>query len=186
MTPVEVPVRLRDGTRGLIRDVRVEDKPVLAAEYERLSPESRFHRFLSPVPHLTGGMLHHLVDEVDFIDHVALGMIVDESGEEPRPVGIARTIRYSDMPDAADVAVTVVDDYQGRGVATMLLAELMRRRPVGVRRLITVVSTDNRPSLAMLRRLGPTTVSNPSGGVVEVEVLLDEPAQSGAAGQSTR
>lgn len=178
MTPVEIPVMLRDGTRGLIRDVRLEDKEMISAEYERLSPESRFHRFLSPVPHLTNMMLHHLVDDVDFVDHVALGMLVaDETGLADsgfRGVGIARVIRYEDMPDAADVAVTVVDDFQGRGVASALLAELMRRRPIGVRRLVTVVAADNQPSIAMLRRLGPTAISHPADGVVEVEVTLDD------------
>lgn len=177
--PIEVRVVLRDGTRALIRDVRLDDRPLIQAEYTRLSPESRFHRFLAPVPRLTDTLLTQLVDDVDYIDHVALGMLAADPASEPAeftiPVGIGRFIRYQDMPDAADVAVTVVDQYQGRGVASALLAELVRRGPAGVRRLMTVIAADNEPSLAMLRRLGQTTASHPSSGIIEVEVALPDP-----------
>ena len=139
--------------------------------YEHLSPKSRRSRFLAAVPHLTDAMLDHLVDEVDGIDHVALVLVVIGDDHVGVPVGVARMIRYGDEPTAADVAVTVVDEWQGRGVATALLAELVRERPQGVTHLVTTVAADNEASVAMLARLGPIA-SNPTGGS-RVDVRVD-------------
>ena len=69
------------------------------------------------------------------------------------------------------LAVTVLDDWQGRGVATALLAELVRERPVGVTRIVTTVTADNAASLAMLRRLGETTVT--PAGIDCLDVVLE-------------
>ena len=153
---------LHDGTRALVWDLRASDRDAVREGFERLSEQTRFHRFLAAVPHLTDTMLDPLVDEVDGIDHGALALgILDEDGNGV-PAGIARMIRYSEDREAADVAVTVIDEFQRRGVATALLAELMRRRPAGIKRLVTTVTADNAASLAMLHRLGPT-VAEPAG-----------------------
>ncbi|WP_296603190.1 GNAT family N-acetyltransferase [Nocardioides sp.] len=154
--------RLTDGTRALIWELLPIDREAVRAGYEQLSEETRFHRFLAAVPHLTDTMLDHLVDEVDGVDHVALVLLVLDEDGNGIPAGVARIIRYSDQSDAADVAVTVMDEWQRRGVANALLAELMRRRPPGVTRLVTTVTADNTASLAMLRRLG-STVAEPAG-----------------------
>ena len=139
--------------------------------FEQLSPESRRRRFLAPMTHLSDGMLRQLVDEVDGIDHVALVLAVEGPGDEYDPIAIARMVRYDDLPDAADVAVTVRDDWQGRGVATALLSTLVERRPGGVTHLITEVMGDNPRSLAMLSRLGPMRIQD-NGGPFDVEIDL--------------
>lgn len=148
------------------------DRERLRELYERLSPESQLHRFLTPVPHLTETMLDHLVDEVDGVDHVARVLFALDDEKVGVPAGIARMIRYPDEPTAADVAVTVRDEYQGRGVASALLGEMMLKRPSGVERIITEVAADNAPSLAMLRRLGPTTVEREGTNRLRVTVEL--------------
>ncbi len=168
---------LTDGTAALLLPLRREDREALNAGYERLSPTSQYHRFLASVPHLSSTQLDHLVDEVDGIDHVALVLVVMDGDHVGTPVGVARMIRYEDQPMAADVAVTVLDEWQGRGVATTLLDELVRQRPAGVTRVVTTVAADNAPSLAMLQRLGRTTVT-PAGTSrldVVVELTIPEP-----------
>lgn len=165
-------VRLRDGTEGFVLPLLRRDRATLAAEFEKLSPESRYRRFLAPVMHLSEAWLEHLVDDVDGIDHVALVLCVETAPEVFDPVALARIVRYTDAPDAADLAVTVKDEWHGRGVATALLEVLMRHRPEGVTHLVTEVLSDNPASLAMLRRLGPTTVVDLGSGVSEVDVEL--------------
>ena len=64
----------------------------------------------------------------------------------------------------------MVDDWQGRGVATALLSVLVQRRPPGVERIVTVVKADNRASIAMLRRLGEVEVADSEAGVARVVV----------------
>ena len=164
-------VRLRDGTEAWVWPLLPTDRDALVKEFEALSPESRRRRFLQPVLHLSDAMLTHLVDEVDGVDHVAL-VLMAEVGDDLVPAGVARCVRYSEPPDAADVAVTVRDDWQGRGVATALLEVLMRHRPEGVTHLLTEVAADNPASMAMLRRLGPVRTYDTTMGILDVEVDL--------------
>jgi len=169
---VATELALRDGTRAIAWSLLPSDREAVREAYEHLSAETQLHRFLAPVPHLTESMLDHLVDEVDGVDHVARVMFVLEDGEVGIPAGVARMIRYAEDPAAADVAVTVADEFQGRGVATALLAELMQHRPEGIERLITEVAADNPASLAMLRRLGPATVEHDGPNRLHVTVEL--------------
>lgn len=174
-------VTLRDGTRAITWALLPSDRDEVARGYEQLSPDSRFHRFLAAVPHLTDSLLTHLVDEVDGVDHVALVLFVFDEESVGTPAGIGRIVRYPDEPDTADVAVTVAEDFRGRGVATALLQSLLLQRPVGVTRIATVVAADNDPSLAMLRRLGPTTVTPPEEGRINVVVELPDPVEASPA-----
>ena len=175
-------VRLRDGTDAFVLPLRRTDRATLAAEFETLSPESRRRRFLAPVMHLSDDMLEHLVDDVDGVDHVALVLCVETSPGVYDPVALARMVRYGDAPDAADLAVTVKDAWQGRGVATVLLEVLVRTRPAGVERIVTDVLKSNPASLAMLHRLGRTTVEDLGQGVYGVVVELEPLADALADG----
>lgn len=172
-------VQLRDGTRAFTWRLLPGDREALREGYELLSPDAQFHRFLAPVPHLTDAMLDHLVDEVDGVEHVALVLFVMDENDVGIPAGVGRIIRYSEDPTAADVAVTVIEEFQGRGVASALLQELLRERPVGLERIVTEVAADNPASLAMLRRLGPTTVTANGGNMLHVTVELPAPASPG-------
>lgn len=166
-------VRLRDGTNAWAWPLLRTDRARLVEEFEKLSPEARRSRFLAPVSHLSDSMLKHLVDDVDGVDHVCLVLFAEVEPDHYDPVGIARMVRYSQLPHAADLAVTVRDDWHGRGVASALLDVLMRKRPEGVTHVITEVACDNPASLAMLRRLGPVRLHDTGQGVYDVEVDLD-------------
>jgi RimJ/RimL family protein N-acetyltransferase len=181
-------VVLRDGTAGMVVPLLPKDRERLAEEFANLSPESRRHRFLSPVTHLSDAMLRQLVDDVDGIDHVCLVLVAETEDDVFNPVGIARMVRYPDTPDAADLAVTVRDDWQGRGVASALLEVLMQQRPKGVTHILTEVAADNPSSLAMLRRLGPIETEDNGHGVYDVSVDLDDlgPHPSLREGDTTR
>jgi acetyltransferase len=148
----------------------------LAENYSHLSERSRHLRFLSPMRELSPSMLQLLVDSVDSREHVALVLVVFPADGPDRAVGVGRLIRHPDEPSAADVAVTVDDAWQGRGVATAVLAELLRQRPEGVTSLRTEVAAENRASLAMLRRLGAMHTRMSGSGVYEVRIDLDPPA----------
>lgn len=177
-------VRLRDGTDAAIWPLLPTDRDALREKYEQLSPQSRHQRFLRSVPHLTDDLLEHLVDDVDGLDHVALVLYAFPANGPEIPVGIARMVRYPDRPTAVDVAVTVADDWQGRGVATALLDALKTRRPPAVTEIVTEVAVDNAASLAMLRRLGHLHTAAAHDGCLSIVVDFDDPASSGD-GRST-
>jgi RimJ/RimL family protein N-acetyltransferase len=175
--------RLSDGTFAFIWPLLPSDREAIRRSYEHLSVETRAHRFLADIPHLTETLLEHLVDEVDGVDHVALALVAVDQQHVGTGVGVARMIRYPNDPTAADLAVTVEDAWHGRGVATALLTELLRRRPAGVTRIVTTVAADNPASLAMLRRLGPTTVT--SGGGNQLDVVVELPPEAPEARPGT-
>jgi RimJ/RimL family protein N-acetyltransferase len=172
---------LRDGTPAMVWPLSPSDARGLAEYYRRLSDESRYHRFLSPVPALSDQMLQLLVADVDAVDHVALVLVAFTPAGTDHGIGVGRLIRYPDRPGCADVAVTVAEDWRGRGAASTLLTELLAQRPPGVTELSTYVTADNSPSLAMLRRLGPARVRPVGSGVLEVTVPLGDPPMPGGA-----
>ncbi len=163
---------LRDGTPALIWPLLPSDARTLREGFRRLSPESQRSRFLSPLSDLDEAMLQLLVDGVDGVHHVAVVLVVLPPGGLEQPVGVARLIQDPSDPATADIAVTVADQYQGRGVGAALVRALMERRPAGLRQIRTVVDADNRASLALLAAAGPVSSSMTRRGVVDVTVEL--------------
>jgi RimJ/RimL family protein N-acetyltransferase len=161
-------VTLRDGSVVLVRQVHRGDAPLLADGFARLSAESRRLRFLSGKERLTTAELRYFT-EVDHHDHEALGALDETDG---RGLGVARYIRHADDPDAAEVAVTVVDAWQRRGLGTVLLSRLIdRAREEGVRRFTALVSADNDATIALLQGVGADVRAvSREPGVVEYEI----------------
>ncbi len=166
-------ITLRDGTRATLRPIAPEDKPLLAALFERLSEESRYRRFFTTKTKLSPGDLAYFVD-VDHSDHEAIIAIEPSSGEA---LGVARYIRAKDDAEVAEVAVTVADDWQGRGLGRALLDRLTyRARQEGVRRFSALVQGDNPASLGLLAGVGDTRRQMDTG---VVELLIELPPKRG-------
>ena len=161
-------VVLRDGSAVLIRPVQSADAPLLADGFARLSDASRQMRFLTKKKELTPAELRYFTD-VDHHDHEALGALDHAGG---RGVGIARYVRDSEDPQAAEIAVTIIDDWQGRGLGTELLAQLSdRARQEGIRRFTALVAADNAAVAAMLHNMSAELVRY-GRGTVEYEIAL--------------
>ena len=87
-------------------------------------------------------------------------------------MGIARYVRDAHDPHAAEIALTIVDDWQGRGLGTELLAQLTgRARSAGIRRFTALVATGNVATTALLDNVGGTLVGR-GPGTVEYEITL--------------
>jgi RimJ/RimL family protein N-acetyltransferase len=165
------PATLRDGSTVLIRQVRATDAPLLADGFARLSARSRQMRFLGPKKMLSAAELRYLT-EVDHHDHEAIGVLSPADG---RGVGVARYVRDADDPRAAEIAVTIADDWQGRGLGTELLARLSdRARQAGICRFTAMVSADNVAMTGLLWKMGAKQAGR-GPGTVEYQVAL-EPA----------
>lgn len=162
--------RLRDGTRVLIRPIRPDDKDLLRDGFQRLSPQSRYRRFLAPVTELSEGQLKYLT-EVDYVDHFAW---IAVRAERPQVgLGVARYVRIKQEPAVAEAAVTVADEYQGRGLGTLLVALLaLAARAAGIRMFRAYLLQDNLPMRELLEQLGAHTHQD-SPGVVRMDVPLD-------------
>jgi RimJ/RimL family protein N-acetyltransferase len=159
---------LRDGSHVLIRPVRSSDAPLLADGFTRLSATSRWMRFLTPKKELSPAELRYLTD-LDHHDHEALGALDHGNG---RGVGIARYIRHTGDPYAADIAVTIVDAWQGRGLGTELLARLSdRARHEGIHRFTALVAAENVAVARLLRNMC-ARVTGRESNTLEYEIAL--------------
>jgi GNAT superfamily N-acetyltransferase len=164
-------VALRDGSRVAVRPVRPDDRERLVAGFARLGGESRYQRFLAPMAELSEADITYLTD-IDHHDHEALAAIDLETGEG---VGVARFIRRADRPDTAEAAVTVIDEWQGRGVGTALLDLLAARaRAEGVTWFTALLLAENRDMLDVLEAAGPVHVVGRDRGTIEIEAELPE------------
>jgi RimJ/RimL family protein N-acetyltransferase len=161
---------LPDGLVVHIRPIGPDDKQLLRSGFERLSEESRYRRFLHPVKRLSEHDLTYFT-EIDHENHEAL-VALGPNGSEP--IGVARFIRLLD-PQGAEVAIAVVDEWQGRGVGTLLLHELVERaRAVRVRRFTATCLADNREAIDLLQQLGATRTVSSDPGVVELTIELPD------------
>lgn len=131
--------------RGItVRPLRNGDTAVVQTVFDRLGPQSRRLRFGGAKNVLTPTELEQLA-RVDADHHVLVAWF------EGGPVGIARLVR--DGADA-EVAFAVVDSLQGNGVGSVLSQRLAEdARAAGIRTLRATMSTDNRPSLELMRRI---------------------------------
>ena len=165
-----IEAHLADGTRVRIRPIEPGDKQALADGFDRMSPESRYRRFMSPIDELTPDMLRHLT-EVDHVDHFAwIAFAIDEPGEPG--VGVARYVRLAGEPTVAEAAVTVIDEFQGRGLGTLLLQALGAVAiENGIERFRGYVLEDNRRMRQILEESG-AIVAHDAPGVVRVDVPL--------------
>jgi RimJ/RimL family protein N-acetyltransferase len=168
-------VVLRDGSEVLIRPIEADDKEALSRGFYALSPESRYRRFLTPMPRLSPRLLAYLT-EVDHESHEAL---LAQALDDHEPVGVARYIRLKDEPDAAEVAVAVVDHWQGSGAATELLTRLAERaRASGLQRFRATCLAENRDALDVLEGLGAQR-RDVSEGVARLDIELADMTQPG-------
>ncbi|HEX6389587.1 MAG TPA: GNAT family N-acetyltransferase [Solirubrobacteraceae bacterium] len=163
-------IRLRDGSQVAVRPIEPADKELLRAGFERLSMESRYRRFFSPLPRLSSAQLRYLT-EVDHRDHEALTAVDPATGDL---LAVARYVRSEEEPHVAEVAVTVIDDWQGRGLGGALQDALAdRAREEGIDTFSAVVQADNAASLRMLEGLGDHVLSS-EGNTVELRIALPE------------
>lgn len=163
-------VVLSDGSTVLIRQIQPEDAGLLADGFAHLSAESRQLRFLTGKPSLTPAELRYLT-EIDHHNHEALGAMDPVNG---RGLGVARYIRSIADPAGAEVAVTVIDEWQGRGLGAELLSRLAdRARQEGIGHFSALVGADNEAVIGLLResRLGDRA-TDLGFGAVEYEITL--------------
>ena len=163
--------RLQDGRSILIRSIRADDKRMLEDGLRHLSDESVQRRFLTPKRNFSRTELQYLT-EVNGRDHVAL--VAEYPGDPARRlIAVARFVRLADDPEAADVAITVADDWQGRGLGSQLTALLAAEaRRLGIRRFTATMAADNVAAHRLMGKLTDHMEQRYVGSGVD-ELVLD-------------
>jgi protein lysine acetyltransferase len=136
LTPI--PVRTRDGTELLLRPVLPGDSARTLQGHVWFSSDTLYRRFMSArVP--SPALMDYLA-EVDYVDHF-VWVMTDRGGN---PVADARFVRDDNHPEVAEVAFTVADAYQGRGIGSFLINALsVAARVAGVEKFSGRMLADN-------------------------------------------
>ena len=164
---------LPDGAVLSLRPIRPDDGPMLAEGFRRLSPQSRFLRFFSPLDHLSAAQLRYFT-EIDYVDHFAWVATIATPDDPALGVGVARYIRSKSDPSAAEAAVAVADDHHRRGIGSIMLEALAA---VALTRGITafhlLVRSDNHAMIAAMEDLKAGRRPNDDASVIRF--VLDLP-----------
>src|SRR5438128_3356909 len=144
----EQGVTLRNGASVRVRAIRPDDEPRLMALCCRLSPRTVYQRFFS-VRRLLPEEAYAFAN-VDYRQRMAVVAEVDD-GPEPELVGVARYGPSDEGP--ADIGLVVADAWQGLGLGTLLLEEILHAgEQRGNHQFSADVLTDNRRALRLLAR----------------------------------
>ncbi len=165
---------LDDGTPVRLRLIRPEDKDQLRAGFDRLSPASRYARFLAPKASLSDDELRYLC-EVDQESHFAIGAVRDdgEDGAMPIGLGIARFIRLAEPGHVAEAAIAVADEAQQKGLGRLLFLRLVAAAAErGIERFRCDVLGSNAGMAALLAQISPDRTIEVGGGVMSIEIAL--------------
>jgi GNAT superfamily N-acetyltransferase len=164
-------VVLRDGSSVVIRPLAAGDEAAIASWFTSwfagLCAETLYARLFVLLQRLdprTESTLTH----VDRSDHE----VITAFAPDGVTVGIARCLRVG-KPGSAEVRVAVADDWQGRGIASMLLERVATRaRSVGIEQLTAICLASNLTFIRLLSRLGATTVEPSDAGLVDIRIDL--------------
>lgn len=161
---------LRNGQRIEIRALKPQDRDDLVAAVSRTSSESLYRRFFA-VRRQFSETEETFYLNIDFVSHVALVALAEENGTKSI-VGGGRYVVSE--PGQAEVAFTVVDKYQGRGLGAVLLRHLAAiARQAGLRELVAYVMPDNRAMLKVFEKSGLKYTAKREAGSVYVKLGLN-------------
>jgi len=176
---------LRDGSSIHIRALRPEDKQLLVDHFEHLSRQSVYFRFFGAKKRLTDEELTRFT-ELDFVKQVALVATLG-IGTEERIIGVGRYTAVphdGGSPTCAEVAFAVLDEYQGRGIGTLLLEHLA---PIAHANGITEFEADvlgeNNQMLEVFAKSGFKVKRSLESGVFHVTFPTEETERSRTASQ---
>jgi len=160
-------VFLSQAERVVIRPVLPQDEDLTSAFFRSLSPRARYDRFMASLREPPADLMRHFT-QIDYADHMALVAEVFANGRET-VIAEARYVRKAD-PTVAEFAVSVAEPWQGKRLASLLLAKLAcRAAAVGIERMVGETLASNARMLALARKAGFTI--RPSGEVRGVMLL---------------
>ncbi|MFT3791778.1 MAG: GNAT family N-acetyltransferase [Rudaea sp.] len=154
--------KLRDGTTVLIRPIAGTDVDLERRFIERLSPQSRRYRFLGEMTTPDRALLDKFTHPDPAHEAAFIALVAD--GAEKREVGVAR---FSADPSEVqcECAVAVADDWQGKGLATILMRHLIEiARQRGYARMYSIDARENENMCALAEFLGFERVPDPQDG----------------------
>lgn len=148
-------LELRDGTRVIARALIPEDRPELAEAYRRLSPEARYNRFWTHIGDVVGNKMLDRVLQQNPKTHVTWTVL--DPTREFSPLGGASWWRDLNEPAEVEISLIILDEEQGRGIGTLLLALMwLTAFRAGAEFIVGYALVENRQAAGWMRDCGGT------------------------------
>jgi GNAT superfamily N-acetyltransferase len=166
-----VAERLKDGTRVMVRAIRHDDGETIRKVFSTLDAESIYTRYFAQKKELSETDIRELID-VDFTRSAAL-VVTTQGPDGDILVGGGRFISGSDQTAGAELAFVTAAEFRGRGVASLILAHLIRiARETGLSKFEADVLVQNHAMLAVFHKCGLALREKREGGVVHLTLDL--------------
>lgn len=151
---------LRDGRDVVLRPLTPASRPLIVAAMAKLSPQTSRRRFFTVRYQLSDDELDRMTS-LDGVSAFALGAAA--RGADGRPEGegvaVARYARDVDDASTAELAILVVDAFQGFGLGRIMIERLVAEaRSRGIEHLRARVLADNDVVIDLLRKHAPSVV----------------------------
>ncbi|MGE0363179.1 MAG: N-acetyltransferase family protein [Vicinamibacterales bacterium] len=167
---------LHDGTPVVLRPIRPDDEPLIAAFHAGLSPRSVYQRYfhIATLEQRTTQQRLALTCHDDPAHGAALVAEHLPARGDPEILALGR-IRRAGTDGDAEIAIIVADRAQGQGLGTAMTAALVDvARRLGVRRLYGDMFADNDAMRVVVRQLGFAVHATPGDArVLRAELALD-------------
>ena len=166
----------KDGSPVTVRPIRPEDEPLMAKFHESLSERSVYMRYFHAM-NLTRRTAHERLTRICFIDYDReMALVAEKTNPETggsEILGVSRLSRNHSVPDEAEFSILVNDNFQGRGVGTMLMEKILEvARAEELHRLIAEILPENRAMQRLSRKFGFHLRRDVKGGVVRADLDL--------------
>ena len=160
---------LLDGTQIEIRPIRPEDADIEAEFVRKLSPETKYSRFMSVLGELTASMLARLT-QIDYDSEMAFIATVHQ-GDKEVEIGVCRYSGNADQ-ESCEFAVVVADDWQRRGLGRKLMGVLIETaRDRGLKYMNGMFLAKNEGMLRFVQELGFVLSNDPEERTIKLGVL---------------
>jgi GNAT superfamily N-acetyltransferase len=152
----------------MVRPLTPSDRAALAFALRHLGERSRYQRYLASGIDIERRELGRLLT----VDHWHHEVLIACHVAPRIPVGVAEYVRGATF-DTAELAVSIADDWQRRGIGTQLVDDLRERAlSAGIRTFTASALRENRGARALLGGLGPMELLGADGPVASWAVTL--------------
>ena len=165
----EAWVTLRDETKVFLRPVKTTDGPLLLKLFKKLSPSSVYLRFLSPMHNLPENLVYQFT-HIDYKKDFGLVALMN-IGNSNTIIGVGRYAYYPER-EQPELAVVVRDDWQGKGLGSILLMRVINiGRENGFSRFGATIDPENQTIVNIFKRSGyDYMISHRERGVYYIEI----------------